>query len=108
MLLLMLDTQSSELIPAALLLFGFALVSLIGVFVATIRDLWHWGRTAETVPISRFGCSLISVAFLIMGLAQAGRALGRLSNMNAIFILLAGFTLLVVAGALDFWKANRR
>jgi len=103
-----LDSQSGEFLPAALLLLGLALISLFGVFVPRIRTFWHWGRTAETAPISRFGCSLISVAFLIMGLAPAALALGWVAGTNAFFLLLAGFIVFIIAGALDFRKAKQQ
>jgi hypothetical protein len=106
--LLPLESLSGEFLPAALLLFGLALVSLIGVFVPRIRNFWRWGRTAENAPISRFGCSVISVAFFIMGSAPAGLALGWVAGMNATLMLLTGFVLFIVAGALDFRKANQR
>jgi hypothetical protein len=102
------DSQSGEFLPAALLLFGLALMSLVGVFVPRIRNSWHWGRTAETAPISRFGCSLIAAAFLIMGSAPAGLALGCIAGMNAFLLLLTGFILFIVAGALDFRKAKQQ
>jgi hypothetical protein len=101
------DSQSTEFLPAAYLLFGLALASLIGVLVPRLRNLWHWGRTVDSVPISRLGCLLAFVGFVVMGAAPAGLAWGRLSGSVAILVLLGGFIFFILAGALDSWKARR-
>ena len=101
------ESQPTQILPAIYLLFGLAVGSLIGVFSPRVRKLWHWGVTVESSPISSLGCLLVFGGFTVMGAAVGGLALGWLSASVAILVVLGGFVVFIVAGALDTWKAGR-
>ena len=102
------DSQSTQILPAAYVLFGLALASLVGVFMPRLRNLWHWGQTVDSIPISRMGCTFAFVGFMVMGSSLVGLAWGWLQGSIAILLLVAGFTVFIVAGVFDTVIARRR
>jgi hypothetical protein len=92
-------TQAAQ--PAALFLALLAAVSLAVLLVPSWRQRFHWGRTRDSYPVSRRGCTGIVAAFAVMAGGPAGAYAGLWSGRAGFFVLVAGFAIFIGAGLLD-------
>jgi hypothetical protein len=96
-----------EFLPPALFFLILSAIALLFASIPRWRRAWHWGRTRETYPISRRGCLMICLAFIVMAMGPIGALLGYYPGSLAMLFILAGFVICIIAGFLDQYASRK-